>query len=76
MGDFVQCLQLHDGTSRFPEWGDSRLGCEFGFQNCFSARGLKNDVELISFSRFSEQEGNVDQKSGPLTLMKVVLNSV
>lgn len=58
----------------FLKWGECHSH-EFGFQNYISVWGLKNDVESIPFSRFSEQESNVSQTSGHLKFMKTTLTA-
>lgn len=72
----LNCLKLHDVHSHFLTQGEGRHPCEFGFQNHISGWGLKNHVESIPFSRFSEQESNVNPTSGHLKFMKIALNSI
>ena len=72
---FTHCLKFHDVNSHSLKWGEGHPH-EFEFRDYISGWGLKNDVESIPFSRFSEQESNVNQTSGHLKFMKIVLNSI
>lgn len=72
---FIHCLKSHDVNSHFLKW-ENAVHVNLDFRTAFQFGVFKSDVESIPFSRFSEQESNVNQTSGRLKFIKIVLNSI